>query len=94
MKEAFAGYMNPRLEGIHLMTNDNERALSFASLSGLVAGDEGKLTEKGTLLALWLAKFSNFHRYWRALIFFLETFRCYQFGAGILAHVDRRMRVL
>ena len=61
-KKTFEGDTNLRLEDIHLMTNDDERTLSLASLIGLVAGDEGKLTEKGTLLALWLAKFSNFHQ--------------------------------
>ena len=75
------------------MTNNGERTLSFASLIGLVAGDEGKLIVTDTLLALWLAKFSEFRRYWRASIF-LSTFRCYQFGAGILTQVDRRLRVL
>ena len=85
---------NLRLEGIQLMTDDDERALSFASLIGLVAGDEGKLTATEALLALWQAKFSEFHKHRRALIFFSSTFRCYQFGAGILAHVDRRVRVL
>ena len=86
--------MDLRLEDVPLMTKDDERALTFASLNGLVAGDKGKLTTTETLLALWLAKFSEFHKHWRALIFFLSTFRCYQLKAGILAHVDRRVRVL
>ena len=68
--------------------------LTFASWIGLVAGDEGKLIITDTLLALWLAKFSEIHKHRRALIFFLSTFRCYQFDAGILARVDRRVRVL
>ena len=74
---------NLRLEGIHLMTNI-ERALSFASLIGLVAGEcrcgkiaiEHKATEEASTL----------------LVF--ATFRCYQFDAGILTRVDRRLRVL